>query len=101
MDLAKAIKNLFNSDVPEKIIGMRHGEKIYETLATREELTRSEDMGEYFRIRPDSGDLNYTLYSKYFTEGDLEEEIIVLRNRRGRGKSDLAPLRAALARLPG
>ncbi len=76
IDLAKAIKNLFNSDVPEKIIGMRHGEKIYETLATREELTRSEDMGEYFRIRPDDGDLNYTLYNKYFTEGDLEEEII-------------------------
>jgi len=76
IDLAKAIKNLFNSDVPEKNIGMRHGEKIYETLVTREELRRSEDMGEYFRIRPDGGDLNYTLYSKYFTEGDSEEEIV-------------------------
>ncbi|UCF14594.1 MAG: polysaccharide biosynthesis protein, partial [Phycisphaerales bacterium] len=72
----KALKNLFNSDVPEKIIGMRHGEKIYETLATREELARSQDMGEYFRIRPDGGDLNYTLYNKYFTEGDPKEEII-------------------------
>jgi UDP-glucose 4-epimerase len=76
MDLAKALKNLFNSNVPEKIIGMRHGEKIYETLATREELARSQDMGEYFRIRPDGGDLNYTLYNKYFTEGDPEEEVI-------------------------
>ena len=76
LDLAKAIKNLFNSDVPEKIIGMRHGEKIYETLATREELARSQDMGEYFRIRPDDGDLNYTLYNKYFTEGDPEEEVL-------------------------
>ena len=70
------LKKLFSSDVPEKIIGMRHGEKIYETLATREELTRSEDMGEYYRIRSDDGDLNYTLYNKYYTEGDLEEEVI-------------------------
>ena len=76
IDLARAIKNLFHSDAPERIIGMRHGEKIYETLVTREELTRSEDMGEYFRIHPDRGDLNYTLYNKYFTEGDPEEEVI-------------------------
>lgn len=74
--LAKALKNIFKSNVPEKIIGMRHGEKIYETLATREELQRSEDMGDYYRIKSEDGDLNYSLYNKYFTEGNLEEEVV-------------------------
>jgi len=69
-DLAMALKNLFKSDVPVKVIGMRHGEKIYETLATREELRKAEDTGEYFRVRMDDRDLNY---SKYFTEGDTKE----------------------------
>jgi UDP-glucose 4-epimerase len=69
-DLAMALKNLFKSDVPVKVIGMRHGEKIYETLATREELRKAEDIGEYFRVRMDDRDLNY---SKYFTEGDTKE----------------------------
>ena len=49
---------------------MRHGEKIYETLATREELRKVEDMGQYYRVGMDDRDLNY---SKYFTEGDLQE----------------------------
>ncbi|MEX2164794.1 MAG: polysaccharide biosynthesis protein [Sulfuricaulis sp.] len=69
-DLAMALKNLFKSDVPVKVIGMRHGEKIYETLATREELRKAEDIAEYFRVRMDDRDLNY---SKYFTEGDTKE----------------------------
>ena len=69
-DLAMALKNLFKSDVPVKVIGMRHGEKIYETLATREELRKAEDIGEYFRVRMDDRDLNY---STYFTEGDTKE----------------------------
>jgi len=66
-DLVTALKNLFHSDVEERIIGMRHGEKIYETLATREELSKADDMGGYFRIAMDDRDLNY---NKYFTEGD-------------------------------
>ena len=69
-DLVAALKNLFKSDVPVKFIGMRHGEKIYETLATREELRRAQDMGDYFRVKMDDRDLNY---NKYFTEGDLKE----------------------------
>jgi len=72
-DLARAVKNIFNSNVEERIIGMRHGEKIYETLATREELQRSEDMGDYYRIRLDDRSLNYVNYGKYFTEGDQKE----------------------------
>lgn len=69
-DLAQALKNLFASDVPVNVIGMRHGEKIYETLATREELAKAQDMGDYYRVPMDDRDLNY---GKYFTEGDTRE----------------------------
>lgn len=57
--LAEALLELFHSTVGYKIIGTRHGEKVYETLVTREEMARSEDMGEYFRISCDGRDLNY------------------------------------------
>lgn len=69
-DLADGLKRVFGSDVPVKVIGMRHGEKLYETLATREELRRAEDMKDYYRVAMDTRDLNY---SKYFTEGDVQE----------------------------
>jgi len=72
-DLAKAVRSLFDSELPIQTIGIRHGEKIYETLATREELARSEDMGGYYRIRSDRRDLNYMKYRQYFSEGDLHE----------------------------
>lgn len=57
--LAEALLELFKSDIGYKIIGTRHGEKVYETLVTREEMARSEDMNEYFRIACDGRDLNY------------------------------------------
>ncbi|MBI3562323.1 MAG: polysaccharide biosynthesis protein [Gammaproteobacteria bacterium] len=69
-DLVVAIKNLFHSQAAVQRIGMRHGEKIFETLASREELRRAEDLGDYYRIRMDDRDLNY---GKYFTEGDTRE----------------------------
>ena len=69
-DLAQALKNLFKSEVPVNIIGMRHGEKIYETLVSKEELRRAEDMGDYYRVLLDDRSMNYALY---FTEGDEEE----------------------------
>jgi len=69
-DLAQAVKNVFHSDVPVKIIGIRHGEKLYEVLLTREELRRAEDMGAYYRLSLDDRDLNYALY---FTEGDKKD----------------------------
>jgi UDP-glucose 4-epimerase len=72
-DLATALKNLFNSNIPLQYIGTRHGEKVYETLATCEELRRAEDMGDYYRVQIDNRDLNY---NKYFTEGDSEETAI-------------------------
>lgn len=57
--LAQALLELFHSNVGYKVIGTRHGEKVYETLVTREEMVRSEDMGDYFRIACDGRDLNY------------------------------------------
>jgi UDP-N-acetylglucosamine 4,6-dehydratase/5-epimerase len=69
-ELADTLMEIFGTKNEIKIIGMRHGEKLYETLASAEELRRSEDMGGYFRVRFDDRDLNY---SKYFTEGDKDE----------------------------
>lgn len=66
-DLATALKELFKSKVETKIIGTRHGEKLHETLLTREELSRAEDMGHYYRVPSDTRDLNY---EKYFSEGE-------------------------------
>jgi len=65
--LAVALKRLFNAHNEIRIIGTRHGEKLYETLLTREEKARAEDMGEYYRIPADIRDLNYACY---FTEGE-------------------------------
>jgi UDP-N-acetylglucosamine 4,6-dehydratase/5-epimerase len=68
-DLISALKNLFNASNSIQVIGMRHGEKIFETLASLEELNKSEDMGDYYRIHMDDRDLNY---NKFFTEGTVE-----------------------------
>jgi UDP-glucose 4-epimerase len=65
-DLAEALKQLFKSDSKIKIIGTRHGEKAHETLMTREEKAKAEDMGNYYRIPADTRDLNY---DKFFDEG--------------------------------
>ena len=67
-DLAKAVQQLFG-DTGTKIIGTRHGEKLYETLMTREERLRSEDLGNYFRVTADSRDLNY---DRFVVEGHVE-----------------------------
>jgi UDP-glucose 4-epimerase len=69
-DLAQALKELFSHDEPVRIIGTRHGEKLYESLISREEMAKADDMGGYYRIPADNRDLNY---AQYFTEG--EEEI--------------------------
>jgi UDP-glucose 4-epimerase len=65
-DLAIALKEIFKTETKIKIIGTRHGEKLYETLLTREELAKAENLGGYYRIVPDDRDMNY---NKYFTEG--------------------------------
>lgn len=60
--LAEAIKLVFNAPNPVQVIGTRHGEKLYETLLTREEMAVAEDMGDYYRVPADQRDLNYELY---------------------------------------
>ena len=60
--LAQALKRIFNADTPVQVIGTRHGEKLYETLLTREEFAEAEDMGDYYRVAADNRDLNYGLY---------------------------------------
>jgi UDP-N-acetylglucosamine 4,6-dehydratase len=65
--LAQALKELFHSDAPIRIIGTRHGEKLYESLISREEMAKADDMGRYYRIPADNRDLNY---AKYFVEGE-------------------------------
>ena len=66
-DLAAALLELFGANVGMRIIGTRHGEKLYETLISREEMARAQDLGNYFRIPADNRDLNY---AKYFSEGE-------------------------------
>lgn len=73
--LAKALTGLFKTNTPVRVIGTRHGEKLYETLVTREEMAKSEDMGDYYRVPADNRDLNY---DKYFIEG--QEEIATIED---------------------
>lgn len=66
-DLAQALKEIFKKDNPVRIIGTRHGEKLYESLISREEMAKAEDMGDYYRIPADDRDLNY---AQYVSEGE-------------------------------
>ena len=68
-DLAQALRELLQQKSPIKVIGTRHGEKLYESLVSREEMARCEDLGNYYRIPADSRDLNY---DKYFVEGETQ-----------------------------
>lgn len=96
--LAKAIKSLLGvDDHPVRTIGTRHGEKLYETLLTREEMAKAEDLGDYFRVPADSRDLNYNLY---FSQGDVRigrTEDYHSHNTRRLGVEELKEL---LLRLP-
>ena len=67
--LAEAVKQIFKSDVPVQVIGTRHGEKRYESLISREEISRAEDLGDYYRIPADDRDMNY---ANYFSKGQKE-----------------------------
>jgi len=71
--LAEVMLDLFNASNGIKIIGTRHGEKLYETLLTQEERVRSTDLGDYYRVSPDDRDLNY---DKYFSQGDEKVQTI-------------------------
>lgn len=71
--LAQAVKELFGSKDEIKVIGIRHGEKMYETLLTNEECAKADDMGNFYRVPSDKRDLNY---DKYFSDGDTERNVL-------------------------
>lgn len=72
-DLAQAVKELFHADNEIKVIGIRHGEKMYETLLTNEECARATDLGNFYRVTADKRGLNY---DQYFTKGDAKRNLL-------------------------
>jgi UDP-N-acetylglucosamine 4,6-dehydratase len=96
-DLAVALKNLFKADNPVKIIGTRHGEKLYETLCTREEMIKAEDMGEFYRIPADNRDLNY---AQYFSEGEKDISLIEDYHSHNAFQQDVEGIKKLLLKLP-
>ena len=94
--LAQALKELYNSDAEVKVIGTRHGEKVYETLVTREEMAKAEDMGNYFRIPCDTRDLNY---DKYFKEGSEKINQVDTYNSHNTERLDVEGMKALLKKL--
>jgi UDP-N-acetylglucosamine 4,6-dehydratase/5-epimerase len=95
--LAEALKELYNTNTEVKVIGTRHGEKLYETLVTREEMAKSEDMGNYFRIPADNRDLNY---DKYFVEGQAELATIEDYHSHNTHRLDVEGMKELLLKLP-
>jgi len=94
--LAKAIIDLYQSTSQVRVIGTRHGEKLYETLVTREEMAKSEDMGDYFRIPADNRDLNY---DKYFVEGQEEVSLIDDYHSHNTARLDVEGMKKLLLKL--
>lgn len=95
--LAEALKELYGSNSEIRIIGTRHGEKLYETLVNREEMSKAEDMGNYFRIPSDNRDLNY---AQYFSEGN--QSIIELNEYHSHNTQqlDITGMKKLLCKLP-
>ena len=95
--LAHAIADLLGVEAKIEVIGTRHGEKLYETLATREELTRAEDRDDFFRVRLDSRGLNYR---EYFEEGNLAESAMDDYHSHNTERLDKDAVKQVLAGLP-
>src|SRR5690606_36290537 len=96
-DLAQALKELCNSDAEIKIIGTRHGEKLYETLCTREEMLKAEDMGEFYRIPADNRDLNY---NQYFSEGEEDISQVEDYHSHNTKQENVENIKELLSQLP-
>lgn len=95
-DLAIAMKEMLDANSEIKIIGTRHGEKLYESLVSREEMARAEDRGEYYRIPADSRDLNY---NKYFVEGQTEVSSIDDYTSHNTRRLDIPGVKDVLSKL--
>ncbi len=91
------MKELCNKDSDIKIIGTRHGEKLYETLCTREEMMKAEDMGGFYRIPADNRDLNY---AQYFSEGEKDVSLIEDYHSHNTVQQDVEGMKKLLMKLP-
>lgn len=97
MTLAEAVQQIFHTSFEPKIIGIRHGEKMYETLLTKEECAHATDLGSYFRVPADTRDLNY---EKYFTQGMREDTLLHEFNSDNTVRLDVEQVKAKLLLLP-
>lgn len=99
---AEAVRDLFKHQAPEgtepeiKVIGIRHGEKLYETLLTNEECAKAQDMGNFYRVPADNRDLNY---DKYFKEGDVKREVLTEFNSNNTKLLNIEETKAKIASL--
>nr|WP_294794084.1 polysaccharide biosynthesis protein [uncultured Mucilaginibacter sp.] len=96
-DLAQALKEICNASNEIKIIGTRHGEKLYETLCTREEMMKAEDMGDFYRIPADNRDLNY---AQYFSEGETSMASIEDYHSHNTQQQGVEGMKSLLLNLP-
>lgn len=94
--LAEALKQLYNADTKVRIIGTRHGEKLYETLVTREEMAKAIDVGNYYRVPCDDRNLNY---DKYFVEGRTDISKIEEYHSHNTLRLDVEAMKKLLLRL--
>jgi UDP-N-acetylglucosamine 4,6-dehydratase len=95
-DLAQALKEIFKKDNPVRIIGTRHGEKLYESLISREEMAKAQDMGDYYRIPADNRDLNY---AQYFSEGEEKLSHLDDYTSHNTDRLDVAQIKKLLLKL--
>ena len=94
--LAQAVKELFHADNEIKVIGIRHGEKMYETLLTNEECAHAIDMGRFYRVPADKRDLNY---DKYFSQGDSKRNTLKEFNSHNTELLDVEQVKEKLLKL--
>lgn len=94
--LAKALVELYNSNSEIKVIGTRHGEKLYETLVNREEMAKAIDMGDYYRVPADNRDLNY---GKYFTQGEEKVSVVEDYTSHNTERLDIEGMKKLLLKL--
>ena len=95
-DLAQALKELFESDVAIKVIGTRHGEKLYESLLSREEMAKAESMERYYRVPMDDRDLNY---DKFFVKGETHESSLEDYTSHNTTRLDVTQVKELLLKL--
>jgi len=96
-DLARALIELCKGDNEIRVIGTRHGEKLYETLCTREEMTKAEDMGDFYRVPADHRNLNYNLY---FSEGATDVSKVEDYHSHNTRQLDVEGIKKLLVKLP-